>query len=68
MEDASWKVAFESRQSNFYYFVEQWAKYLERQFNLKDLKWWNVPGYQTVVRAFFTVLEEEEVKEVPEQF
>lgn len=67
LEETTWRNTLGHRKTNFFYFVQEWAKYIKNVLNISNVQWSEIPGYKTLLRAYFTELYLTEFRDLPEQ-
>ena len=67
LEDYGWLKRFSKRGVAFFLFLQHWTQYVHHLVVVYDsINWWNLPGYQVLIKAFLVEMKKRELTHYPE--
>lgn len=67
LSDESWQNRIGKRGIAFYFFLENWAKLVNKTVVVKDhVPWQDLPGYPILLRSFLIKMKTEDIRKWPQ--
>ena len=67
LNDTKWQKRFSKRGIAFYFFLNEWAKHVNKTIVVKDhVPWQDLPGYNVLIKNFLIEMKKRDLKKLPE--